>query len=692
MKGKNGKKGQDDPDTMLEGARRNAGVVQHHDSITGTMCRAEEGCAGTDQVIGAHNVLEDYERMLTETISASKSVSSQVLSSVLGHDRQVGYDITTNFGDVLMGSKGDGGDNVILIAHNTFARDRTEGISIQIPLCSVEVRDVLSGNVIPSQVTAEFSISSGIAPHYDFTLSFIATLPAMGISEFLISPSPADQGCGGGDVDSGSSFVRHSSTISGRKKEQEKCSMDVIRDNAMERAVEIQQNNPRNGDVDGWNLLYSNVVEEEIERCKKETEKVQKDTIVVLENDFYSVDINLDRIGLTSITSKSTNVSTPMTHQYMSYASGNQMDAYAFNPNGEATSIFSNSSMNLLASTVAIGPIMSEVWLQTTAQHKTRIRLWKCSDSSVGRRIEIGHRIGVLKPATDLISRFSITGLMNATTFWSEDNGYETIPHLPYNVHNPSDFNDISKHYYPSQESIYLTGMSLSTETEMQLSVALDRSHAVGSVGGELTVDVMQHRRGLAFLGTGETVTLDDVDRIFTETWISYGPRKESNRDRIEMKTRLNHPLQYYFSLPTPGTMALIHKNTKNATNKKIKLGRSLGGGASFPNNIHLQSLRVLPNGGGTLVRLQHLYGSNDRDEEMSATVKIDLSTVLKPGWTNITEVTLTGLVPLVSLKRNLYPTDGGEVVENENGGEARMTGTIVEVGSFELRTFLVVY
>jgi hypothetical protein len=40
-----------------------------------------------------------------------------------------------------------------------------------------------------------------------------------------------------------------------------------------------------------------------------------------------------------------------------------------------------------------------------------------------------------------------------------------------------------------------------------------------------------------------------------------------------------------------------------------------------------------------------------------------------------------------------LYPTvDGGEVVENENGGEARMTGTIVEVGSFELRTFLVVY
>lgn len=111
---------------------------------------------------------------------------------------------------------------------------------------------------------------------------------------------------------------------------------------------------------------------------------------------------------------------------------------------------------------------------------------------------------------------------------------YEKIAHQP--PARGFDPYSVPSLMYPSQMSVF------AEDGTTQLSLALDRSHAVGSLASG-AIEIMQHRRGGPYLGSGETVVLDDVDRIFTETWLSIGDREKSNRMRIAMRQRLNHPL-----------------------------------------------------------------------------------------------------------------------------------------------------
>jgi hypothetical protein len=100
---------------LLETARRSAGIVQHHDAITGTFCAYKEGCAGTDQVVGPHDLLGDYESMLQEAIDNSNTVTAAVLTEE--HQAVLKANLTTDanvFGQILMGN-GDGGDKALLV-------------------------------------------------------------------------------------------------------------------------------------------------------------------------------------------------------------------------------------------------------------------------------------------------------------------------------------------------------------------------------------------------------------------------------------------------------------------------------------------------------------------------------------------------------------------------------------------------
>jgi hypothetical protein len=109
------------------------------------------------------------------------------------------------------------------------------------------------------------------------------------------------------------------------------------------------------------------------------------------------------------------------------------------------------------AATVALGPVMHEVRLQISSEHKTRIRLWQSDDPAVGGRLEFAHRIGVLEPRTEVATRWVLgdgaaaDAADDSYVLFSEDNGYEKIPHRA-----GTGADRIPQNVFPSQMSAYM--------------------------------------------------------------------------------------------------------------------------------------------------------------------------------------------------------------------------------------------
>ena len=177
---------------LLETARRNAGVVQHHDAITGTPCSSQEGCAGVDQVMGAHNVLGVYEDMVTQTATNANLVLAATLGDATGVELTPSIE---EWGNTLMDQK-----PITVVVYNSLAIERTEIVSLQVPICNVGVADAASGDAVISQVTAQFSINDGVAPYYDFDLHFETTLAPLSYKTFTVTPLDSTAHCGGGDM------------------------------------------------------------------------------------------------------------------------------------------------------------------------------------------------------------------------------------------------------------------------------------------------------------------------------------------------------------------------------------------------------------------------------------------------------------------------------------------------------------
>ena len=480
----------------------------------------------------------------------------------------------------------------------------------------------------------------------------------------------------GGDFESGTArFARHEPL--GQTSSLAACAVADAEEEALRRAKVKQRELGFPGDMDAWH----NIVEESRQELRNERSEacLNAPVAVVLENKFLAITVT-PSLGIETVKDKESGEEFSFTHELFTY-DVQHGDAYGFSPNGPAKPVL-NGSANILASTAVLGDVTQEVWLQVASEFKTRIRIWISDDPQVGRRIEIGHKIGVLAPLTDVLSRFTMPAL-NASdaVFFSEDNGYEKIPHAA-----GTDEGNIATHLYPSQASVALATQKL------QLSIALDRSHAVGSLA-PASIDVVLHRRGTPYEGTGGTVVLDDTDRIWTETWIALGEKTQSNRDRVSMKLRLNHPLQIFYGRPKVASKVTVRGSLAKKVQQKYGSSFSMG---QLPQALHLQAVRALgpePKRDGFLARLRSMF-SRTEDAELSKPQVVDvfrlfdgLSDVPKQAQ----EVTLSGIMPRSQLHRFRFPT--GEVDSHEvgSGASSESVTTNVEetIASFELRTWI---
>ena len=330
---------------MLENARRLAGIVQHHDSITGTMCVAKEGCAGTDQVVGPHNVLSDYKTMLQNATDSAREVSARLL----GDGQPLSWDIERGFGDVLMGRGGDGGDDAFITVYNPLAINRTEVVHVPVPICAVTVFS-MDNSMVTSQVTAQFSISSGEKPFYDFELAFEAVVPPLSTLTFRVSPSPADAGCGGGDASiANRHFVRHEPVVPSPETCKSSFGSELgFNERVLQRAKSKQT---VSGNLDEWNLNMKLAHDEEIEQCMNGQGRHYPpdpyyNGTAVLENEFLKVIVDTAH-GIKAVVDKKSTPPryVPLTHDLMQYGTFLSSKRFTFVPLFTRTPVFSKTNL-----------------------------------------------------------------------------------------------------------------------------------------------------------------------------------------------------------------------------------------------------------------------------------------------------------------------------------------------------------
>ncbi|KAL9900565.1 alpha-mannosidase 2 [Glossina fuscipes fuscipes] len=385
-------------DEMLQDARRQHSLFQHHDGITGT---------------AKTHVVEDYAKRMLKAVNDCRFVMQQSVYRLLTKSSIYNPDPKFNYfylDDSRWPGPDDSRTTIILakelpsrhlVFHNSLPNAREELVDFYVASLHVSVTD-LAGNAVETQISPAWtwhkhSLTNTVTPQASTTkyrLLFKVKVPPMGLSTYVVNIVTNDN---------------HSS-------------LDNFATNLI--------------------MAVNPIATQLVDYPKEVTFSDHRE--ISLKSRSSGITVAFTSEGMIkSIQLEENELHTPVRVQFFRYGTrfnGERSGAYLFLPNGPATPIYNNPSPVVL---VTEGPLESTVSVGLSfGIHKTILR-----DDNV---LEIHNDIDISNmDDTEVVMRFQ-TRLQSSDTFYTDLNGLEMIKRQRFSKI------PLQANYYPIPSAIYI--------------------------------------------------------------------------------------------------------------------------------------------------------------------------------------------------------------------------------------------